>query len=115
MWSDRRRIDMSAIRTFAARIVLILLAAGMSLAPQVLPESTMPSFGSQVNLVRAPFQVSRSGHFVTDLKTHNFVLLEDGIPREFSVFEGPQNGRPVELVLLFAYGPGSNLRCFVRR
>jgi VWFA-related protein len=92
---------MIAALAFAARIVVILLVAGMSLVPQVRPEPATPAFGSQVNLVMVPFQVSRSGHFVTDLKTDDFVLLQDGVPREFTVFEGPQNSRPVELVLLF--------------
>jgi hypothetical protein len=92
---------MNATLAFARRIVLILLAAGMPLAPQVRPEPATPAFGSQVNLVMVPFQVSRSGHFVTDMKMDDVVLLEDGVPREFTVFEGPQNSRPVELVLLF--------------
>ncbi len=73
----------------------------MSPVPQVRPEPATPAFGSQVSLVMVPFQVSRGGHFSTDLNTDDFVLLEDGAPRQFNVFEGPQNNRPVELVLLF--------------
>ncbi len=91
---------MIAALAFAARIVVILLVAGMSLVPQVRPEPATPAFGSQVNLVMVPFQVSRSGHFATDLKTDDFVLLQDGVPRN-SLYLRPQNSRPVELVLLF--------------
>ena len=50
-----------------------------------------------------PFHVSRGNLYIQDLKAGDVVLLEDGHPRDFSIFEGPdtQHRTPVELVLLF--------------
>jgi hypothetical protein len=48
-----------------------------------------------------PFQVSRGKDYVPDLNPADIVLVEDGVPREFTVFEGPQDHTAAELVLLF--------------
>jgi hypothetical protein len=54
-------------------------------------------------LVLVPFHVTRGNTYVQDLKSGDVTLLEDGHPRDFSIFEGPdtQNHTPLELVLLF--------------
>jgi VWFA-related protein len=61
------------------------------------------TFHAQTKLVLVPFNVARGKAFVPDLKSSDVVLLEDGKPRNFTVFEGPstRSGLPLELVLLF--------------
>jgi hypothetical protein len=81
--------------------MLIFVAGGLSqAAPQ---DSSSATFNSQASLVLVPFNVVRDKAFVPDLKSSDVVLLEDGRPRSFSVFEGPATGRriPLELLLLF--------------
>jgi VWFA-related protein len=66
--------------------------------------NTSPAtFHAQTKLVLVPFNVARGKAFVPDLKSSDVVLLEDGKPRNFTVFEGPstRSGLPLELVLLF--------------
>lgn len=60
-------------------------------------------FTSQSQLVLVPFNVTHEKLFVTDLKVDDVVLLQDGKPRPFTVFEGPSTPHrvPVELILLF--------------
>jgi len=60
-------------------------------------------FTSQSQLVLVPFNVVHEKLFVTDLKADDVVLLQDGKPRSFSVFEGPSTPHrvPIELILLF--------------
>jgi len=74
-----------------------------ALAQPTQPDSAAPTFRSQSDLVIVPFNVTRRGQYVQDLKAGDVVLLEDGQQRGFSVFEGPdtQSRTPVELVLLF--------------
>jgi hypothetical protein len=67
------------------------------------PES-LPAFSSESNLVLVPFNVVRDAHFIRDIKADDFVLLQDGKIRDFSVFDSPGAGRrrePVELTVLF--------------
>jgi hypothetical protein len=66
-------------------------------------DSSSPTFQSQASLVLVPFNVVRDKAFVPDLASSDVVLLEDGRPRSFTVFEGPATGRriPLELLLLF--------------
>lgn len=61
------------------------------------------TFQAETKLVLVPFNVARGKAFVPDLRASDVVLLEDGRPRNFTVFEGPstRNGLPLELVLLF--------------
>jgi hypothetical protein len=85
-------------------IVLALISATvLALAQQTPQDSAAPTFRSQSNLVLVPFHVTRGNHYVQDLKVSDVVLLEDGRPRDFTIFEGPamQRRTPVELVLLF--------------
>ncbi len=81
-------------------LALALLAAA-ALAQQPSREPELPAFHAQSNLVILPFQISRNKHFATDASSADVVLLEDGVPRKFSVFEGPEDHTAVELILLF--------------
>src|SRR5215469_2177393 len=81
-------------------LVAALMAAA-AFAQQAPREPELPAFHAQSNLVILPFQISRNKHFANDLTAADVVLLEDGVPRKFSVFEGPQEHAPVELLLLF--------------
>src|SRR5580693_7148321 len=83
------------------RTLAAALLAAAALAQQAPREPEFPAFHAQSNLVILPFQISRNKHFATDLTAADVVLLEDGAPRKFSVFEGPQEHTPVELILLF--------------
>ena len=81
--------------------MLVFVLGGVSqAAPQ---DSSSSTFQSQTSLVLVPFNVVRDKLFVPDLKSSDVVLLEDGRPRSFTVFEGPATGRriPLELLLLF--------------
>jgi hypothetical protein len=79
------------------------LATILALGQQSPQDSSPSTFHAQSNLVMIPFHVARNNSYVQDLKTKDVVLLEDGHPRDFSIFEGPdaQSRTPVELVLLF--------------
>jgi hypothetical protein len=79
------------------------LTTALALAQQIPQDSSAPTFRSQSDLVMVPFHVTRGDLYVQGLKAGDVVLLEDGHPRDFSIFEGPdtQNRTPVELVLLF--------------
>src|ERR1022692_3164864 len=61
------------------------------------------TFQAEAKLVLVPFNVARGKAFVPDLKSSDVVLLEDGKPRNFTVFKGPSTGSGIslELVLLF--------------
>jgi hypothetical protein len=86
-------------KPFTLALALTALALGQE-TPQ---DSTSPTFRSQSDLVLVPFHVTRGNTYVQDLKAGDITLLEDGHPRDFSIFEGPdtQHRTPVELVLLF--------------
>ncbi len=83
------------------RLTLFALA-GMAIgAPQEV------TFQAQTRLVLLSFHVAHGKDYLTDLKASDFVLLEDGKPREFTVFDSAAAvGRiPLELVLLFDANP----------
>ncbi|SPE43534.1 hypothetical protein SBA3_960017 [Candidatus Sulfopaludibacter sp. SbA3] len=82
-------------------LAVALLAAGLCLAQQAPREPALPAFHAQTGLVMIPFQVSQGKSPVTDLQSAGIVLLEDGVARGFTSFEGPQDHVPLELVLLF--------------
>jgi hypothetical protein len=79
------------------------LTIALALAQQIPQDASAPTFRSQSDLVMVPFHVTRSNLYVQDLKAGDVVLLEDGHPRDFAIFEGSdtQSRTPVELVLLF--------------
>jgi hypothetical protein len=67
-------------------------------------------------LALVSFNVVRGAYFAPDVKKDDVLLLQDGKPRDFTIFEGPGSGRrpPLELVLLFDTTtlppPDSNLK-----
>ncbi len=66
-----------------------------------------PTFHAQTRLVLLSFHVARGKNYITDLKPSDVVLLEDGKPRDFTIFDSAATvGRmPMELVLLFDSNP----------
>jgi hypothetical protein len=88
------RVLAQASRTIAAAAFLL----GLSLAQQ---EPVPPSFHTQTNLVVVPFQIRRGSHSVSDLKPTDVVLLEDGVPRDFTIFEAPPAHLTLDLVVMF--------------
>jgi VWFA-related protein len=73
-------------------------------APAQMPEQAAPVFRSEATLGLVRFHVVRKHSYADDLKREDVILLEDGSPREFSVFEGGRSARrtiPVEMTLLF--------------
>jgi hypothetical protein len=81
---------------------LFLLAAAL-----LAQEPGAPMFGSDAKLVLVPFNVQRGKYFAADLQASDFILREDGHPRPFTVFEGPNTTHPLplELILLFDTTP----------
>jgi hypothetical protein len=80
------------------------VAASILLAAALLAqEPDTPTFGTTTKLVVVPFNVQRGKYFAADLQRSDFILREDGHPREFTVFEGPDTPHPLplEFVLLF--------------
>jgi hypothetical protein len=80
----------------------VLLAAAL-----LAQEPGAPTFDSNARLVLVPFHVERGKYYAPDLQPSDFILREDGHPRPFTVFEGPNtaNPLPLELVLLFDTTP----------
>jgi hypothetical protein len=80
----------------------VLLAAAL-----VAQEPGAPTFDSSTKLVLIPFHVERGKYFAADLQASDFILREDGHPRPFTVFEGPNSEHPLplELILLFDTTP----------
>jgi len=81
-------------RTIAAAVLLV----GLCLAQQ---EPVAPSFHVQTDLVTVPFQVRRGSRLVSDLKPSDVILLEDGVPRSFTIFEAPPVHLTLDLVVMF--------------
>jgi hypothetical protein len=77
------------------------VALAVFLAQQVPQEPV--TFHSETQLVMLPFHVAHDGNHVINLKSGDVLLLEDGKPRQFTIFDSPETeGRmPLELVLLF--------------
>jgi len=81
------------------RAWLVCLLVATPLAAQ---EAPLFRAGTSLALVR--FHVESKNRYVTDLQPSDIVLLEDGAPRPFTVFENAFLGRssiPVEMTLLF--------------
>src|SRR5580704_13902376 len=83
---------------------IFLLASRVSVGQ---PETGAVTFQAQTRLVLLSFHVTHGKEYLTDLKASDVVLLEDGKPREFTVFDSAATvGRmPLELVLLFDANP----------
>lgn len=93
-------------RTFG----IMLLALGAASGQQAPQEPPAVTFQSQTRLVLLSFHVTHGKDYITDLKPADVVLLEDGKPREFTIFDSPatQGRMPLELVLLFDANPKIN-------
>ena len=76
-------------------------------AQQAPTDAETPIFQSQSRLILLPFRVVHDRHTVTSLRQSDVILLEDGKPRPFTIFDTPtsQTRLPVELVLLFDTTP----------
>lgn len=85
----------------------ILLALGVAMGQQTPPEPAAVTFQSQTRLVLLSFHATHGKDYITDLKPADVVLLEDGKPRDFTIFDSPatQGRMPLELVLLFDANP----------
>jgi hypothetical protein len=84
-------------RTVAATALL----AGLCFAQQPSKEPAPPAFHSQTDLVTVPFQVRLGSGSASDLKPSDVVLLEDGVPRGFTIFEAPPVHLTLDLVVMF--------------
>jgi hypothetical protein len=85
---------LQASRTLASAVSLV----GLCLAQQ---ELVTPSFHAKTDLVTVPFQVRRGSRSASDLKPSDVVLLEDGVPRSFTIFEAPPVHLTLDLVVMF--------------
>lgn len=88
-------------------LAIFLLTPGVSLAQQAPPEPPSVTFQSQTRLVLLSFHATHGKNYITDLKPADLVLLEDGKPRDFTIFDSPdtQGRMPLELVILFDANP----------
>jgi hypothetical protein len=77
--------------------VFVLAAALLAQQPDT------STFQAAARLVLVPFKVARGKFLAGDLQPSDVILREDGRPRNFTVFEGPNtpNSLPLELILLF--------------
>src|SRR5437016_1829742 len=84
-------------------LVSVVLTA---LLAQQIPQEAV-TFRSETQLVMLPFHVIQNENHITNLKASDVILLEDGKPRQFTIFDSPETqGRiPLELVLLFDSNP----------
>jgi VWFA-related protein len=87
--------------------VALLPAALICPAQQSPAGAAQPTFQVQSRLVLLPFRVLHGRNYVTSLKQSDVILLEDGKPRPFTIFDTPtsQARLPVELALLFDTTP----------
>ena len=70
----------------------------------LLPAQQTPVFRTESSLVLVRFHVVQKNRYNTSLKPEDVVLLEDGAPRKFTVFENAMAANrtvPVEMTLLF--------------
>ena len=80
------------------RLILSIFAACLLTAQQT------PVFRTASTLALVRFHVVHKNRYITDLKPEDVVLLEDGAPRKFTVFENALAAAgtlPVEMTLLF--------------
>ncbi len=88
------------------RTVCALILAASTLPAQ---EPVAATFDANARLVLVPFNVQRGKFYAADLQRSDFLLREDGRPRDFTTFEGPNtpDPLPLELILLFDTTPRS--------
>jgi hypothetical protein len=90
------------IATRQRLLITLPLALAASLA-QPPPDSPALTFQTQTRLVLLSFHAIQGKSYVPGLQASDVVLLEDGKPRNFSIFDSPdtQGRMPLEIVLLF--------------
>ena len=59
----------------------------VALACSLLHAQDEVTFKAQSTLATVRFHVVQNDHYVTELKPEDVILLEDGAPRKFTVFE----------------------------
>lgn len=85
-----------ASRITAATVLL----AGLAVPQQEpVPAPSVPAFHAQTDLVTVPFQVRRGSR--ADLKSSDVALLEDGVPRSFTIFEAPPVHLTLDIAVMF--------------
>src|ERR1039458_9835958 len=86
-----------------SRALTLILSSTCLFFGQQAPPEPSAVFQAGTELVLVPFTVGQGLYFATNVKPDDVVLLQDGKPREFTVFDGPGTGRrpPLELALLF--------------
>jgi len=82
-------------------VVIAGLLAVVSRAQQDLQAPVQPVLRVQTDVVVVPFEVRRGSRSLTDLKSSDVVLLEDGVRRTVTGFEPPSDHPTLELVLMF--------------
>jgi len=80
------------------RIILRMSLWGL-VAALLLAQDSDVVFQAATKLVLVPFNVERGKFYAEDLQASDFVLREDGHPRDFSIFEGPHTDHPIPLEL----------------
>jgi hypothetical protein len=90
-----------------AGIAALVTAVLLCPARQFAQDAALPTFQTQSRLVLLPFRVIHGKNYVTSLRQSDVILLEDGKPRPFTIFDTPtsQARLPVELALLFDTTP----------
>lgn len=86
---------------------IAVLAALATMLAQQTPEEPTVTFQTETKLVLLPFRILHGKDYVTEIQKSSVTFLEDGKPREFSIFDTPgAEGRlPIEIVLLFDANP----------
>jgi hypothetical protein len=92
----------SWLSAFLSFLALVILAPALS-----AQQPSAPTLQSDARLVLVPFHVERGKYFAADLQPSDLILREDGHPRPFTTFEGPNTDHPLplELILLFDTSP----------
>src|ERR1022692_1721108 len=77
---------------------VVVLAAAL-----LAQQSDNPTFQTTAKFVLVPFNVARGKYLAGDLQPSDVILREDGRPRNFTIFQGPNTPNPVplEMILLF--------------
>ena len=84
-----------------SRTVVFVLLSCMLVCGQTSQEPVGPAFHIHADLVTVPFQVQRGSHPIVDLKPEDLVLLEDGAPRAFTMFEAPPVHFTLDIAVMF--------------
>ncbi len=73
---------------------------GVCLAQEPLPVPSV-AFRAQTDLVTVPFQFRRGSGSGSELKPADVILLEDGTPRGFTIFEAPAVHLTLDIAVMF--------------